>query len=91
MWQRILELFSDSPSQQKVVRFLLENGFGISRDGKVMVNDVEITASSLSRAVKVDRRVVDTTIKRIREFPELEPVFTRLRVTPDFTDVAKHL
>ncbi|HJJ60644.1 MAG TPA: regulator of amino acid metabolism, contains ACT domain protein, partial [Methanocorpusculum sp.] len=30
MWQRILELFSDSPSQQKVVRFLLENGFGIS-------------------------------------------------------------
>lgn len=91
MWQRILELFSDSPSQQKVVRFLLENGFGISGDGKVMVNDVEITASALSRAVKVDRRVVDTTIKRIREFQELEPVFTRLRVTPDFTDVAKHL
>ena len=91
MWQRILELFSDYPSQQKVVRFLLENGFGISRDGKVVVNDIEITASALSRAVKVDRRVVDTTIKRIAEFSELEPVFTRLRVTPDFTDVAKYL
>ena len=91
MWQRILELFADSPSQQKVVRFLLENGFGISREGKVVVNDIEITASALSRAVKVDRRVVDTTIRRISEFSELEPVFTRLRVTPDFTDVAKYL
>ena len=91
MWQRILELFADSPSQQKVVRFLLENGFGISGEGKVMVNDIEITASALSRAVKVDRRVIDTTIKRIQSIPEIEPVFSRLRVTPDFTDVAKHL
>jgi len=91
MWHKILELFADSPSQQKVVRFLLENGFGISQEGKVVANDVEITTAALSRAVKVDRRVVDATVRRIMEFEELEPVFTRLRVTPDFTNVAKHL
>jgi len=91
MWHKILELFADSPSQQKVVRFLLENGFGISPEGKVVANDVEITTAALSRAVNVDRRVVDATVRRIQEFDELEPVFARLRVTPDFTNVAKHL
>jgi len=91
MWQRILELFADSPSQQKVVRFLLDNGFGISNEGKVVVNGVEITTASLSRTIKVDRRVVDSTVKRIMEFPDLIPVFSHLRVTPDFTNVAKHL
>lgn len=91
MWQQILGLFSDSPSQQKVVRFFLENGFGISPEGKPVVNAVELSASALARAISVDRRVVDTTIKRICGMEDLEPVFTRLRVTPDFTDVAKHL
>ncbi len=91
MWQRTLELFADSPSQQKVVKFLLENGFGISDEGKINVNGVEVTTASLARAIKVDRRVVDTTVKRIMEYDELEPIFTRLRVTPDLSDVAKHL
>lgn len=91
MWQRILELFVDLPSQQKVVQFLLENGFSITKEGKIAVNGVEITASALSRAVKVDRRVVDATVKHILEFEDLKPVFTNLRVVPDFTNVARHL
>ena len=91
MWQRILELFADLPSQQKVVRFLLENGFSITSEGKIAVNGVEITASAFSRAIKVDRRVVDATVKHIMEFDDLEPIFTNLRVVPDFTNVARHL
>ncbi|HJJ42162.1 MAG TPA: regulator of amino acid metabolism, contains ACT domain protein [Methanocorpusculum sp.] len=91
MWCRILKLFSDSPSQQKVVKFLIENGFSISESGKINVNGVEISATALSRVIGVDRRVIDTTIKRIMMFDELEPIFTRLRVTPDLTDVAKYM
>ncbi|MDO5844356.1 MAG: regulator of amino acid metabolism, contains ACT domain protein [Methanocorpusculum sp.] len=91
MWNKILSLFKDSPSQQRVVRFLIENGLGISEEGKVNANGIEISASALARVIKVDRRVVDTTIKRIMDFDELEPIFTRLRVTPDLTDVAKNI
>ena len=91
MWQRILEYFADSPSQQKVIRFLLENGFGISPNGKTAVNGVEISAAAVARAVNVDRRVIETVIQRILEIDELKNLFTNLRVTPDFTNVAKEL
>ena len=91
MWRKILDQFQDSPSQQRVVKFLLENGFGVSPEGKTMVNGIEISASALSRAIKVDRRVVDSTAHRICEIDELQSLFSRLRVTPDLTDVAKNL
>ncbi len=92
MWRTILEPFSDSPSQQRVAKFLLENGFGISSSsGKVTVNGIEISATAVSRVVGVDRRVVDTTVKRILEMDDIREIFFRLRVTPDITDVAKNL
>jgi len=91
MWRKILDQFQDSPSQQRVVKYLLENGFGVSPEGKTMVNGIEISASALSRAIKVDRRVVDSTARRICEIDELQSLFSRLRVTPDLTDVAKNL
>ncbi len=91
MWRRILEQFQDSSSQQRVVRFLLENGFGVSSEGKTVVNGIEISASALARVIKVDRRVVDSTLRRICEIDELQSLFSRLRVTPDLTDVAKNL
>ena len=91
MWQRILEYFADSPSQQKVIRFLLENGFGISPNGKTAVNGVEVSAAAVARAVKVDRRVIDSVVERILEIDELKNLFTNLRVTPDLTNVAKEL
>lgn len=91
MLRKILEAFSDSPSQQKVVRFLLENGFGISESGRVFVNGVEISSTSIGRAAEVDRRVVDLTVKRIYTMPEFRTFFLHLRATPDLTDVAKNL
>ena len=91
MWRSILEPFSDSPSQQRVVRFLLENGFGINDSGKVVVNGIEVSATAVSRVVDVDRRVVDTTVKRILEMEDIRTIFAHLRVTPDITNVAKNL
>ena len=91
MWRSILEPFSDFPSQQRVVRFLLENGFGISDAGRVVVNGIEVSATAIARVVGVDRRVVDTTVKRILGMEEIRRIFTHLRVTPDLTNVAKNL
>ena len=92
MWHKILDSFSDSPAQQKVVRFLLENGLGIdTASGHVVVNGVEISASALSRKIGVDRRVVDTTVRRICGMPDLLGFFSHMRVTPDLTDVARNL
>jgi hypothetical protein len=91
MWRKILDQFQDSPSQQRVAKFLLENGFGVSPEGKTIVNGIEISASALARVIKVDRRVIDSTLHRICEIDELQSLFSRLRVTPDLTDVAKNL
>ncbi|MDU9376852.1 hypothetical protein McpSp1_14870 [Methanocorpusculaceae archaeon Sp1] len=91
MWRTILEPFSDSPSQQRVVKFLLESGFGVSKTGKVAVNGIEVSATAVARVVGVDRRVVDTTVKRILEMDDIRETFFHLRVTPDITDVAKNL
>lgn len=88
MWRKILDLFADYPAQQTVVRFLLENGLGINENGRVHANGIEITAAALSRAIGVDRRVIDATIQHILEIEELEHIFTNLRVTPDLTGVA---
>lgn len=91
MLRTILEHFSDSPSQQKVVRFLLENGFGINDSTRIVVNEIEVSATAVARAINVDRRVVDATIKHISLMPELKNFFSHLRVTPDLTDVGKSL
>lgn len=91
MLRKILDAFSDSPSQQKVVRYLLENGFGINEKGRVVANDVEISSTAIGRAVNVDRRVVDMTVKRAYEMPEFQTFFLHLRATPDLTNVAKNL
>jgi len=91
MWRKILEYFADYPAQQNVARFLLENGLGISPNGKVQVNSIEISAVSIARVVHVDRRVVDATIAHINEIEELKNIFSNLRVTPDLSAVAADL
>lgn len=77
MGHTILDPFSDSPSQERVVRFLLENGFGISDSGRIVVNGIEISATAISRVIGVDRRVVDTTVKRILEMDDIKTIFAR--------------
>jgi predicted regulator of amino acid metabolism with ACT domain len=91
MWSEIMREFADSPSQERVVRFLLENGLGISPGGRVTCNRIAIPATQVAAAVGVDRRVVDATAKGILEDPQLAPIFSRMRATPDLSMVAAHL
>ncbi len=91
MWAKILDAFSDSPSQARVVRFLLENGLGINVRGRVTVNDIEIPATHLSKEIGTDRRVVDATVKRILSLPDITDIFLKLRATPDVSRIAESL
>ena len=91
MWSDIIHEFTDSPSQSKVVRFLLENGFGINKDGRVTCNGIEVPATQIAKAIGSDRRVVDATAQRILTIPSLREIFIRMRATPDLSNVAESL
>ncbi len=91
MWQDIIEHFTDSPSQKIVVKFLLENGFSVNTAGKICCNDVEIPATQIAKILFVDRRVVDTTAKRILSIPNISAIFLKMRATPDLSGIAETL
>ncbi len=91
MWSEIIGEFSDSPSQTRVVKFLLENGFGVNTDGRITCNGLEIPATQVAKALDTDRRVVDTTAQRILSLPLHRNIFTHMRVAPDLSRVAEHL
>lgn len=91
MWSEIIGEFSDSPSQTRVVKFLLENGFGVNEDGRITCNDIEIPATQVAKALGTDRRVVDTTAQRILSLPLHRDIFTHMRAAPDLSRVAEHL
>lgn len=91
MWSDIIHEFSDSPSQSRVVRFLLENGFGVNEKGRITCNGIEISATAVAKAIGSDRRVADSTAQRILSLPELREVFLNMRATPDLSNVAEAL
>jgi uncharacterized protein len=91
MWSDIIHEFADSPAQSKVVRFLLENGFGINKEGRVVCNAIEIPATQVAKAIGSDRRVVDATAHRILNIPVLRNIFLQMKATPDLSMVAESL
>jgi len=91
MWSDIIREFSDSPSQSRVLRFLLENGCGITEDGRISCNGIEVPATAVAKVIGSDRRVVDATAHRILERPDLRDIFLNMRATPDLSRVAESL
>jgi predicted regulator of amino acid metabolism with ACT domain len=91
MWSDIIHEFADSPSQSRVVRFLLENGFGVTEDGRICCNGIEVPATAVAKAIGSDRRVVDSTARRILDRPMLRDIFLNMRATPDLSRVAESL
>jgi predicted regulator of amino acid metabolism with ACT domain len=91
MWSEIIHEFSDSPSQGRVARFLLENGFGVSEEGRITCNGIEITATALAKAIGSDRRVVDATARHILKYSRIRDIFLNMRATPDLSRVAEAL
>jgi predicted regulator of amino acid metabolism with ACT domain len=88
MFEEIMEKFADSPSQQRVIRLLLERGFSVNDEGRVVSGGIEIPNTGIAREVDVDRRVVDTTTDAILADPELRPIFQNISAIPSLMDLA---
>jgi len=88
MFDEIMEKFSDSPSQQRVIRLLLERGFSVNDEGRVVSGGIEIPNTGIAREVDVDRRVVDTTTDAILADDELRPIFQNISAIPSLMDLA---
>jgi len=83
-----MEKFSDSPSQQRVIRLLLARGFSVNDEGRVVSGGIEIPNTGIAREIGVDRRVVDTTTDAILADDELRPIFQNISAIPSLMDLA---
>jgi predicted regulator of amino acid metabolism with ACT domain len=85
---RIVGKFAGSPGQQTVVRLLLERGFSVNEDGRVVSGGIEIPDTGMAREAGVDRRVVDATTDAIRDDEELRRIFENIAAIPSLKDLA---
>ena len=87
-FEAIMEKFADSPSQQAVIRLLLERGFSVNNEGRVVSGGIEIPNTGIAREVNVDRRVVDATTDAILDDDQLRPIFQNISAIPSLLDLA---
>ena len=88
MFDEIMEKFSDSPGQQRVIRLLLERGFSVNDEGRVVSGGIEIPNTGIAREAGVDRRVVDATTDAILADDELRRIFQNISAIPSLMDLA---
>jgi predicted regulator of amino acid metabolism with ACT domain len=88
VFEEIMAKFSDSPSQQRVIRLLLERGFSVNDEGRVVSGGIEIPDTGIAREVGVDRRVVDATTDAILADDDLRPIFQNISAIPSLMDLA---
>lgn len=91
MWSEIIGKFKGMPSQEKVVRLLLERGFQVDENGHVVSGKIEIPHTQIAKEVGVDRRVVDATTEMILKAEVLKRVFMNIHSIASFKDVAPML
>ncbi|NTV27132.1 MAG: amino acid-binding protein [Methanothrix sp.] len=88
MWQEILNKFKRFPAQEKVIRLILQRGFQVNAQARVVSGEIEIPHAQIAKELGVDRRVVDTTALAIRDDEALWKVFKNVRSVTFLADVA---
>ena len=88
MWQKILDKFRRYPAQEKVIRLILQRGFQINEQARVVSGGIEIPHAQIAKELDVDRRVVDTTAQAIREDEGLWRIFRNVHSLTFLGDVA---
>ena len=87
MWRSLARYFGRYPSQAKVAKLLLEYGLRVDHHS-VFCGEVEIADAAIARAAGVDRRIVRSAVETIESNDELLKVYSRLRPTALFREVA---
>ncbi|MFB6268293.1 MAG: amino acid-binding protein [Halodesulfurarchaeum sp.] len=88
MFDEIMRKFEGSPGQQAVIRLLLERGFSVNEEGRVVSGSIEIPNTQVAKEADVDRRVVDSTTDAILADEELKRIFTNISQIPSLMDLA---
>jgi uncharacterized protein len=88
MWQEILAKFKRYPAQEKVIRLILQRGFQVNEQGRVVSGSIEIPHAQIAKELDVDRRVVDTTAEAIRKDEQLWKIFVNVRSMTFLGEVA---
>ncbi len=88
MWSIIQEKFKNHPAQEKVIRMLLERGFQVNEQGRVVSGTIEIPHTQIANEIAVDRRVVDSTCETIITDMTLMQIFRNVRTIPFLREVA---
>jgi predicted regulator of amino acid metabolism with ACT domain len=88
MFEEIMQQFEGSPSQQAVIRLLLERGFSVNEEGNVVSGGIEIPDTRIARELDIDRRVVDSTTDAILADDDLRRIFTNISAIPSLMDLA---
>ncbi|NOR46749.1 MAG: ACT domain-containing protein [Methanosarcinaceae archaeon] len=91
MWSKILSKFKKHPAQEKVVKLLLERGFQVNGQGRVVSGNIELPHTQVAREIGVDRRVVDSTCEVILSDETLTSIFQNVYTIPFLKDVAPAL
>ena len=91
MWAVIEQKFKNHPAQEKVIRLLLERGFQINDEGRVVSGNIEIAHTQIAHEIGVDRRVVDATCETILNDSTLKQIFRNVCTIPFLKDVAPYL
>jgi predicted regulator of amino acid metabolism with ACT domain len=87
-FEDIMGKFEGSPSQQAVIRLLLERGFSVNDEGRVVSGSIEIPNTQIARELDIDRRVVDSTTDAILGDEELRRIFQNISSIPSLRDLA---
>lgn len=91
MWSNIKKHLEGYPKRLRVARVLVERGLSL-RDGKIYLNEIEISAAHVARVAGVDRRTVNETIDAIESSHELKLIFEGLRSAGhSLKEIAKYL
>ena len=88
MFDEIMRKFEDSPGQQAVIRLLLERGFSVNEEARVVSGGIEIPNTGIAREAGVDRRVVNATTDAILADDELRRIFRNISAVPSLLDLA---
>ena len=91
MYPILEDAFLRYPMRRKVAELLLCQGLHVDKDERIFSGAIEISPVKISRALKVDRRVVLETAQMIRATPELFGIFNGLEPTSSIKGVAKTL
>ncbi|MCX8169741.1 MAG: hypothetical protein N3D72_01490, partial [Candidatus Methanomethyliaceae archaeon] len=84
MWKEVEKFFSNSPAKLKVARIMVELGLSINDEGRIMCGNVEISDTSIARAISIDRRVVRQTVKEIVSNERMKNIFKKIKPAGSF-------